>query len=98
MSVRKAQNRVRKQHGIGKTRLHQRMRANRDSLWVCCEAAWYGYSHADGEFRDETKRKMHALVDKLAADAIIAMAYRKAEDAERKAMKAREVTVVWHIP
>lgn len=80
MSVRKAQNRVRKKYGIGKGKLHKRMRANRDKLSQCCQLAQYGENWWAGtEFTEETIREMHALVDDLAADSIIATAYREAE-------------------
>ena len=51
MSPTKAQNRIRKQYGIG--------------------------------FDGCAKRRMHELVDQLAADALIATAYREAEKKER---------------
>lgn len=82
MSVRKAQNRVRKQHGIGKTKLHKRMTANRTELDnLAYRAEWDG--KWVGKFDAETIQEMHALVDDLAADSIIATAYREAEEATR---------------
>ncbi len=78
MSVRKAQNRVRKKYGIGKTVLHKRMSANRHELEVLAYSAQWPGEWA-GTFDEKVKREMHKLVDALAADSIIATAYRKAE-------------------
>lgn len=77
MSPTKAQNRVRKQHGIGKGALHKRMSRNRRALSTFAWAAQWPYGWS-GPFTTETKRRMHELVDALAADSIIAAAYEKA--------------------
>ncbi len=82
MSVRKAQNRVRKEHGIGKTALHKRMSRNHTTLSTLAYQAQWGDAWTR-KFDDETIQEMHALVDQLAADSIIATAYREAEQAER---------------
>lgn len=81
MSVRKAQNRVRKQYGIGKGALHKRIRATRDALYKSCLAAEWGKATWAGEFTEGTRQRMHELVDELATDAVIATAYREAETA-----------------
>lgn len=81
MSVRKAQNRLRKQYGIGKTKLHKRMSRNRTTLSTLGYQAEWGDAWAR-KFDDETIQEMHALVDDLAADSMIATAYREAEQAE----------------
>ena len=78
MSPTKAQNRIRKQHGIGKTKLHKRMSRNRTTLSTLAYQAEWGDAWAR-KFDDETIQEMHALVDDLAADSIIATVYREAE-------------------
>lgn len=85
MSVRKAQNRVRKEHGIGKTALHKRMSRNHTTLSTLAYQAQWGDAWT-GQFDAETKQRMHELVDALAADCIIATAYREAEKAARAAL------------
>ncbi len=82
MSPTKAQNRVRKEYGIGKTELHKRMSANRMTLTTLAYAAEWPSSWA-GTFDAEMHEKMHYLVDALAADCIIATAYTEAERVER---------------
>jgi len=81
MSPTKAQNRVRKQYGIGKGKLHKRMSRNHTTLSTLAYAAQWPGSSA-GKFDAETKQRMHDLVDQLAADSIIAAAYGEAEGAE----------------
>lgn len=74
MSVRTAQNQIRKQYGVGKGELHRRMRVAwqwLDSFWE--DAIWHKPVDA------ETKAQAHEVVDALAADSIIATAYREAE-------------------
>lgn len=83
MTVRKAQNRVRKQYGIGKTKLHKRMRRRRDELVTLADKAQYPH-WITGAFDAETKQRMHDLVDQLGADSVIATAYREAEEAARR--------------
>lgn len=83
MSVRMAQNRVRKEHGIGKTALHKRMSFNRRELQTYAYAAQWPDEWA-GSFDAKTKQEMHRLVDRIAADSIIATAYREAEEAARR--------------
>jgi len=80
MSLRKAQNRVRKQHGIGKTALHKRMSSNRTDLSTFAYNAEYSGTWG-GPFNAATVERMHELVDALGADSIIAAAYREAERA-----------------
>lgn len=89
MSPTKAQNRIRKQCGIGKGRLHTRMCRNSEALGHYAERAqWPGRW---GEVFDEAVRqKMHELVDLLAADALIATAYREAEKKERAYRQFKE--------
>lgn len=82
MSVRKAQNRVRKEYGIGKGKLHKRMSRNHTTLSTLAYQAQWGDAWTR-KFDDETIQEMHALVDDLASDSIIATAYREAERAAR---------------
>lgn len=82
MSPTKAQNRIRKQYGIGKTKLHKRMSRNRTTLSTLGYQAEWGDAWAP-KFDDETIQEMHALVDDLAADSMIATAYREAEHSAR---------------
>lgn len=82
MSVRKAQNRARKQYGIGKIKLHKRMSNQRNRLKILAYRAQWPEGWG-GPFTEETKEEMHHLVDTLAADCIIATAYAEAERAER---------------
>lgn len=81
MSPTKAQNRVRKQYGIGKTKLHKRMSKNRTTLATLAYSAQWPGAWA-GKFDAERIQEMHALVDDLAADSIIAAAYKEAERGE----------------
>jgi len=82
MSVRKAQNRIRKQYGVGKTALHKRMSSNRTELATLAYSAQWSDAWA-GKFDAERHERMHYLVDALAADCIIATAYREAEKTAR---------------
>ena len=83
MSVRKAQNRIRKRHGIGKGKLHERMSAARSGLAnLACRAQWpRGWSGTFHRRRDV--QRMHDLVDQLGADSVISRAYVEAEKAAR---------------
>jgi len=79
VSPTRAQNAVRRQYGIGKGKLHKRMSKSQTELntrvW---DARWRG------EVRQSNKCRMHALVDAIAADSIIAAAYREAEREEEE--------------
>lgn len=79
MSVRKAQNRVRKKYGIGKTKLHRRMAENRRDLQALAYNTQWPGGWGRKMFDADQHQQMHDLVDALAADSIIATAYRKAE-------------------
>lgn len=82
MSVRKAQNRVRKEHGIGKGALHKRMSSKQMDLnRFAYEMEWPGTPSA--QWIALTKQTMHDLVETLAADSIISAAYTEAEEAAR---------------
>lgn len=77
-ATRKAQNRVRRQYGIGRTQLLARMNAHYSTLLkFCFDATWEKPVDCD------TKDRVHWLIDSLAADSIIATAYREAEEAAR---------------
>jgi len=79
----KAQNCVRKQYGVRKGELHERMRLNRQELADLALRAQWPSGWTDRFFNAEVALRMHNLVDALAADSIIAAAYAKAEREER---------------
>lgn len=91
-----AQNRIRKQYGVRKGELHKRMRLNRQELTDLAFRAQWPSGWTEKFFNAKVALRMHALVDALAADSVIAAAYAKAEREERHQATDRSHESVLH--